>query len=63
MEKEKNRDYWSTDGQIFLCDGKGYVLAENLNTVCPGNENDILNYPFYSLESLRLTQNVPSSPC
>ncbi len=42
MGDKETRDYWSDCGQVFFCDGKGYGLAETLETVCLGKEEDIL---------------------
>ena len=36
----KSNDYWSYDGLIFFCDGKGYALNAKGKTVCLGNEAD-----------------------
>ena len=38
---EKKYQDWSEDGQVFFCDGKGYGLTPNLNTICLGKEEDI----------------------
>jgi hypothetical protein len=34
-------DYWSDCGMIFYCDGEGYALDGEGNTVCLCNERDI----------------------
>lgn len=33
---------WIMDGQVFVCAGVGYGLDANLNTVCIGTEQTIL---------------------
>jgi hypothetical protein len=43
-EAKEQKAYWSDCGQIFFCDGKGYGLADTLQTVCLGNERDIKNF-------------------
>ena len=37
MNKEY-KDYWSDCGQVYFHYGKGYGLAENLHSVCLGEE-------------------------
>jgi len=39
-EKEQ-KDHWSDCGQMFFHYGKGYVVADTLQTICLGNEADI----------------------
>ena len=34
--------YWSDCGRIFFTGGKGYGITSELQTVCLGNETDIL---------------------
>jgi hypothetical protein len=42
MSDKETRDYWSECEQILFHYGKGYGLAETLETVCLGKEEDIL---------------------
>jgi hypothetical protein len=44
-KQAETRDYWSEpDGQIFFTGGKGYGLTPELQTICLGDEKDILKY-------------------
>ena len=43
-QQKEYRNHWSEDGQVFFCDGKGYGLAETLETICLGSEEDIERY-------------------
>ena len=38
---EQDRAYWDKGSQIFYCDGKGYGVSPQLNTICLGDEDDI----------------------
>ena len=43
MSEKEPKDYWSEDDQIFFHYGKGYGLTENLQSICLGKEEDILD--------------------
>ena len=43
MSEKEPKDYWSEDDQIFFHYGKGYGLTENLQSICLGREEDILD--------------------
>jgi hypothetical protein len=44
ISRKEYRDHWSEDGQVFFCDGKGYGLTDNLETICLGSEEYIERY-------------------
>jgi len=44
MADREAKDYWSEDEQIFFHYGKGYGLADTLQTICLGNEDDIRKF-------------------
>ncbi len=43
MSDKESKDYWNEDDQIFFHYGKGYGLTENLQSICLGKEEDILD--------------------
>ena len=43
MSDKEPKDYWSECGQIFFYYEKGYGLTENLQSICLGKEEDILD--------------------
>ena len=43
MSEKEPKDYRSEDDQIFFHYGKGYGLTENLQSICLGKEEDILD--------------------
>ncbi len=44
MSEKEKRDYWSDCGQVFYCDGNGYGLANTLQTVYLGSEDNIKKF-------------------
>jgi hypothetical protein len=44
IQEKEYHSYWSEDGQIYFCDGKGYGLTDSLHTICLGSEKDIKSY-------------------
>jgi len=65
MQTEAN-DHWSDCAQIFYHYGKGYSVADTLQSVCLGNEVDIVkasntgevNYPLTDIEHRTLMQVI-----
>jgi len=39
---ETSLSKWSPGGQIFFCNSKAWGIAPNLQSICLGNEADIL---------------------
>ena len=59
MDERTPKNYWSLGNQIFLLNGKAWGIAPNLQSICLGNEADILQ----ALKENKTLENPVISNC
>lgn len=54
--------YWTKENQIFICDGKGYALTPELETICIGNQQELEAGIQPIASPLSVVESCPSYP-